>query len=25
LTQNSAAGAIREACEIIMKYNKRYE
>ena len=25
LTQNSAAGAIREACEIIMKYNRRYE
>jgi N-acylneuraminate cytidylyltransferase len=25
LTQNSAAGSIREACEIIMKYNKRYE
>lgn len=25
LTNNSAEGAIREVCEIIMKYNKRYE
>ena len=25
LTKNSGEGAIREVCEIIMKYNKRYE
>jgi 3-deoxy-D-manno-octulosonate 8-phosphate phosphatase KdsC-like HAD superfamily phosphatase len=25
LTQHSGDGAIREVCEMIMKYNKRYE
>jgi YrbI family 3-deoxy-D-manno-octulosonate 8-phosphate phosphatase len=25
LTQHSGSGAIREVCEVIMKYNKRYE
>lgn len=25
LTKDSAAGAIREACEFILRYNKRYE
>jgi 3-deoxy-D-manno-octulosonate 8-phosphate phosphatase KdsC-like HAD superfamily phosphatase len=25
LSNNSGAGAIREVCEMILKYNKRYE